>query len=36
MASVQLSEMLPAVGDMWVVDGTGQRYTSELRIIAVD
>jgi hypothetical protein len=33
---IVVSEMLPAAGDTWVVDGAGQRYTSELRVIAVD
>ena len=34
--SASLSEMLPAVDQIWVADAEGGRYTSELRIAAVD
>jgi hypothetical protein len=33
---VVLSEMLPAPDDCWLRDGVGRRYTSELRLLAVD
>jgi hypothetical protein len=33
---VVLSEMLPEPGRCWLRDGTGNRYTSELRLLAVD
>jgi hypothetical protein len=36
VASIQVSEMLPAAPDMWMADGADQRYTSELRLVAVD
>jgi hypothetical protein len=32
---VTLTEMLPAHSGCWLVDAEGQRYTSELRIVAV-
>ena len=35
-AWIQVSEMLPAAGDWWLVDGAGDQYTAELRLIAVD
>jgi hypothetical protein len=35
-AHVDLSEMLPAPDQLWLVDPDGRRYTSELRIVAVD
>jgi hypothetical protein len=28
--------MLPGPDDCWLADQTGQRYTSELRLVAVD
>jgi hypothetical protein len=28
--------MLPGIADSWVADATGERYTAELRIAAVD
>jgi hypothetical protein len=31
-----LSEMLPGVGELWLADGEGGRYTSELRLVALD
>ena len=31
-----VEEMLPGVEDTWLPDATGQRYTSELRLVAVD
>ena len=33
---VRFTEMLPAPGDCWLADQSGQRYTSELRLVAVD
>ena len=33
---VTISEMLPGPDATWLPDKDGQRYTSELRIIAVD
>lgn len=33
---VTMSEMLPAIGESWLPDAGGQRYTSELRIVALD
>ncbi|WP_407741307.1 lantibiotic dehydratase [Hyalangium sp.] len=35
-AQVTLTEMLPSVDELWLVDGEGRRYTSELRFAAVD
>lgn len=35
-SKVSLSEMLPTPEQCWLVDGTGRRYTSELRLVAVD
>ena len=35
-AEVTVTEMLPAPDELWLVDGTGRRYTSELRFAAVD
>ena len=35
-ASVTVTEMLPAPGQTWLPDSKGQRYTCELRIVAVD
>jgi hypothetical protein len=35
-ASVGVSEMLPEHGQTWLSDAAGRRYTSELRIAAVD
>lgn len=34
--SLQLTEMLPDREDCWVEDAEGRRFTSELRIVAVD
>jgi hypothetical protein len=31
---IAVSEMLPAHGQLWLSDAEGQRYTSELRVIA--
>jgi hypothetical protein len=31
-----LSEMLPGVGELWLADEEGSRYTSELRLVALD
>ena len=33
---VTISEMLPGPSGLWLRDGEGRRYTSELRMIAVD
>lgn len=33
---VQFSEMLPSAESLWLTDSDGGRYTSELRIVAVD
>ncbi|GIJ72701.1 lantibiotic dehydratase [Virgisporangium ochraceum] len=33
---VRLAEMLPGPEDLWLTDPAGRRYTSELRMIAVD
>jgi hypothetical protein len=33
---VQFSEMLPSTESLWLTDSAGGRYTSELRIVAVD
>ncbi len=35
-AVVALSEMLPAHGRLWLPDARGNRYTCELRMVAVD
>jgi len=35
-ASVVLSEMLPEHGRLWLPDAQGNRYTCELRMVAVD
>jgi hypothetical protein len=35
-ATVDLSEMLPGPSQAWLPDSANQRYTSELRIVAVD
>jgi len=33
---VQFSEMLPAADELWLTDSAAGRYTSEIRIVAVD
>ena len=33
---VHVSEMLPAFDDCWLTDAEGHRYTTELRMVAVD
>lgn len=33
---IKFSEMLPSVDKLWLTDAAGRRYTSELRIVAVD
>jgi hypothetical protein len=33
---VRFTEMLPSMESLWLTDSTGGRYTSELRIVAVD
>jgi hypothetical protein len=32
----RFTEMLPGPDDCWLADEDGQRYTSELRLVAVD
>jgi hypothetical protein len=34
--AARLTEMLPGPDDCWLADQDGQRYTSELRLVAVD
>ena len=33
---ISVSEMLPRFGEMWLPDAKGERYTGELRIVALD
>ncbi|MCT9932200.1 lantibiotic dehydratase family protein [Planotetraspora sp. A-T 1434] len=33
---VELREMLPGHGDLWLADADGRRYTTEIRMVAVD
>jgi len=33
---IELREMLPGPDELWLTDGNGQRYTTELRLVAVD
>jgi hypothetical protein len=33
---VALSEMLPTISECWLPDANGDRYTSELRLVAID
>ena len=35
-AAVTVTEMLPAPDQVWLTDAQGQRYTTELRVVAVD
>jgi hypothetical protein len=35
-APITISEMLPTMDQLWLVDAEGRRYTSELRLAAVD
>ena len=35
-AMLTVTEMLPAPDQAWLTDGQGQRYTAELRMVAVD
>ena len=35
-AAVTVTEMLPAPDQTWLVDDRGERYTAELRFVAVD
>jgi hypothetical protein len=35
-ATVSVVEMLPAPDEAWLTDAEGQRYTAELRLVAVD
>ena len=34
-SDVVVSEMLPGPGESWLPDAAGERYSSELRIVAV-
>lgn len=34
-ARITLSEVLPGLHELWCTDSTGQRYTSELRLVAI-
>jgi hypothetical protein len=34
--AITLTEMLPGLHETWLPDATGERYTSELRLVAVD
>ncbi|MCB9419970.1 MAG: lantibiotic dehydratase [Ardenticatenaceae bacterium] len=33
---IVISEMYPAHDELWMMDGSGQRYTSELRLVVLD
>ncbi|GAB3988802.1 hypothetical protein GCM10029978_112150 [Actinoallomurus acanthiterrae] len=33
---VSVSEMLPRADELWLTDAAGERYTSEIRLVAVD
>jgi hypothetical protein len=35
-ATVDITEMFPTAEHIWLADAANQRYTSELRIVAVD
>ncbi len=35
-SKLTVSEMLPDLEDLWLTDGDGERYTAELRLVAVD
>jgi hypothetical protein len=35
-ATFSVTEMLPDIGDLWLRDRAGQRYASELRLVAYD
>ena len=35
-ATVTVTEMLPAPDQAWLTDARGQRYTAELRMVALD
>jgi hypothetical protein len=35
-SAATISEMLPDLEAAWLVDAAGERYTCELRIVAVD
>jgi len=35
-SKITISEMLPTIEDAWMIDYQGERYTAELRIVAVD
>ena len=32
--TVKIAEMIPELNDLWLIDGEGQRFTSELRLVA--
>jgi hypothetical protein len=33
---ISVTEMLPTLDQLWLVDAQGRRYTSELRLVAAD
>ena len=33
---ITISEMYPAHDELWLTDADGERYTSELRLVALD
>jgi hypothetical protein len=35
-ARVRITEMLPRLDQLWLADAQDRRYTSELRIVALD
>jgi hypothetical protein len=35
-SKITISEMLPGLDELWLVDGSGAKYTCELRLAAVD
>jgi hypothetical protein len=36
LSEIAVSEMLPSIDEVWLPDGEGRRYASELRIVATD
>jgi hypothetical protein len=34
--ALTITEMLPTLEQLWLIDGEGRRYTSELRVVAID
>jgi hypothetical protein len=35
-STITFSEMLPGLDETWLANAAGERFTSELRIVAVD